>query len=117
MAAGFAVTGSMAWLPFFAVSWLPWVVKIDLQRVPGEVKIDPWRVPGGSWKPLSSSGWLLVVVAGVLEGSRGLLGGVLICLGAILGSSWRLLGSSWEPIRSQKGAQRVPKRVGNGAPR
>ena len=95
---------------------LPWEVQIDLQTVPGVVKIDPWRVPGSSWKPLSSSGGLLVDVAGVLEGSRGLLGGVLMCLGAILGSSWRLLGSSWDLIRSQKGARRVPKRVGNGAP-
>ncbi len=77
MAAGFAVTGSMAWLPFFEVSWLSWGEKIDPQRVPGEVKIDPWRVPGGSWRPLGSSGGLLGAVAGVLESSRSRLGGVL----------------------------------------
>ena len=94
----------------------PWGVQSDPQTAPGVVKTVPWRVPGGSWTPLSSSGELLGVVAGVLEGSRGLLGGVLVCLGAILGSSWRLLGSSWDLIRSQKGARRVPKRVGNGAP-
>ena len=78
---------------------------------PGGVKIDPWRAPGGSWKLLSSSGELRGVVAGVVEGSRGLLGGVLVCLGAVLGSSWRLLGPSWEPIKL--GAKRAPK----GCPR
>ena len=108
------------------MSWAPWGVKIDPQTVPGGVKIDPqtvpggvkinpWRVAVGSWRPLSSSGGLLGVAAGVLEGSGSRLGGVLGRLGAILRLSWRLLGSSWEPIGNQKGAQRVPKRVRNGA--
>ena len=94
----------------------PWGVQSNPQTTPGVVKIDPWRVPGGSWTPLSSSGEPLGVVAGVLEGSKGMLGGVLVCPGAIWGSFWRLLGPSWEPIRSPKGAPRVPKKVGIGAP-
>ena len=75
----------------FEVFWGPWGVKIDPQTVPGVVKIDPWRVPGGSWTPLSSSGELLGVVAGVLDFSRGLRGGVLVCLVGVLEASWGVL--------------------------
>ena len=43
----------------------------------------PDGLPRSSRTPLSSSGELLGVAAGVLEASRGLLGGVLVCLGQL----------------------------------
>ena len=74
----------------FEVSWAPWEVKMSSQTVPGGVKIDVWRVPEGSWKPLSTSGRVLGGTAGIPEGSRSRLGGVLGPSGSHLGG---LLGS------------------------
>ena len=70
----------------FEVFWPPWGVKMHSQTVPGGVKIAPWRVPRGSWRPLSSSGGLLGIAAGVLEGSGSRLAGPLVPNGTHFGT-------------------------------
>ena len=67
MAAALAVIAIIAWLHFFEVSWAPW----------GRGYNRSLEVRRGSSKPLSSSGGLLGVAVGVLEGSGSRLGGLL----------------------------------------
>ncbi len=89
MAAALAAIWGIAWLQCLKCFGPPGGSK----WVPGGVKIAPWRVPRGSWRPLSSSGGLLGIAAGVLEGSRSRLGGPLAPNGSHFGT---LFGTLFE---------------------